>query len=331
MISIPEKMQAVQLDESEGSVSVRQIPIPRPGPGEVLIRMAASPINPSDLFFLQGNYPVQKPFPVVPGLEGSGTVVARGPGLLPRLWMGKRVACAAAPIYGGTWAEYMVTPARLCFPLHKKLSLEQGAMLIVNPMTALAFFDIVKRDKHKAVVNTAAAGALGRMILRLGQTHEIPVINIVRKVEQAKLLYELGAEHVLQSGEPEFTGQLRALAQQLEATLFLDAVAGEQTQGLLGAAPSGSTVLVYANLSGDMCQINSRTLLSGDKRLEGFYLANWAAKKSLLQILRDTQRVQRLVETVLQSNVQARYAFADVQQALDLYSSHMTGVLLLPN
>ena len=80
-------MQAVQLVENGGPLTVGQIPLPQPGPGQVLIHMAASPINPSDLGFLKGFYGVQKPFPIVPGFEGSGTVIAAGPGLLPLLWL----------------------------------------------------------------------------------------------------------------------------------------------------------------------------------------------------------------------------------------------------
>src|SRR5512136_1889234 len=103
---LPKSMQAVLLDQLGGSPMIGQLPIPTPGPGQVLIRMAATPINPSDLGFLQGSYGFQKPFPVVPGFEGSGTVDAAGSGLLPRLWLGRRVTCSAPA--GGTWAEYLV-------------------------------------------------------------------------------------------------------------------------------------------------------------------------------------------------------------------------------
>ena len=88
-------MQAVTLGENGGPLMVRQVPVPKPGPGKVLNRMAASPINPSDLGFLKGSYGFQNLFPVVPGLEGSGVAVAASPGLLPCLLMGKRVACSA--------------------------------------------------------------------------------------------------------------------------------------------------------------------------------------------------------------------------------------------
>lgn len=157
--SIPKSMQAVLLEKRDGPLTIGKIPVPRPGPGEVLVHMAASPINPSDLGFIKGSYGYQKPFPIVPGFEGSGTVVAAGRGLLPHLWIGRRVACAVSAT-GGTWAQYLVTRAMHCIPLSKHLSLEQGTMMVVNPMSALAFFDMVKDGKHAAIVNPAAASAL---------------------------------------------------------------------------------------------------------------------------------------------------------------------------
>jgi NADPH2:quinone reductase len=327
--SLPKIMQAILLEEIGGPLKVRQIPVPQPGRGEVLVRMAASPINPSDLGFLKGSYDSQKTIPVVPGFEGSGTVVASGPGLLPRLLVGKRVACAVSAT-GGAWAEYLVTRATLCVPLPKNLSFEQGAMMLVNPMSALALFDIVRSEKHAAIANTAAASMLGRMILRLGLRYHVPVINIVRRQEQADLLRSLGAEFVLQSQEPNFSDQFRELALRLKATLILDAVGGKLARQLLDAAPARSTLLLYANLSGEELTLDSRGLVGEDKIIAGFYLGNWAAKRGIVQVLRDVQRVQRLAATNLQSDVQKRLPLPAVQQAMDLYQKHMTaGKVLL--
>ena len=115
-------------DGKPESLAVVEIPVPQPGPGEVLVRIHASPINPSDLLFIRGIYGFQKPLPAVPGFEGSGTVVAAGSGILPALLKGRRVACTAADsnVPGGTWAEYLVTSAQLCVPLQKHVDMEQG-------------------------------------------------------------------------------------------------------------------------------------------------------------------------------------------------------------
>jgi NADPH:quinone reductase len=114
-------------------------------------------------------------------LEGSGTVIETGEGMMPGLLNGRRVACTAVLKGDGTWAEYMVTSAQSCIPLNKNVSLEQGSMLIVNPLSALAMFEMAQHGKHRAIVSTAAASALGGMILRLGKRRNIPVIHVVRR------------------------------------------------------------------------------------------------------------------------------------------------------
>src|ERR1044071_1156223 len=147
--SIPSTMHAVQLDEPNGKLMLHEIPVPRPQAGQVLIRMPAAPINPSDLGSLSGlSYSGSRTFPFTPGLEGSGTVVEAGEGFMPRLLNGRRVACSALLTGDGTWAEYMVTSARLCMPLTTNVSLEQGTMLLVNPLSALAILEIAQRGKH---------------------------------------------------------------------------------------------------------------------------------------------------------------------------------------
>lgn len=324
----PKSMQAVLLDQLGGSPTIGQLPISTPGPGQVLIRMAASPINPSDLGFLKGSYGFQKPFPIVPGFEGSGTVIAAGSGLVPRLLLGRRVACSAAA--GGAWAEYLVTPATTCFPLVTKLSLEQAATLIVNPLTALAFFDIARQGRHAAITNNAAASALGRMILRLGQRQQLPVIHIVRRPEQVELLRALGGEYVLNKHDPDFFDCLHTLADQLKATLILDPVGGEQTPQLLEVAPPGSTVLLYGSLSGSQIERVPQASRQSNAGVTGFYLPDWIAQKNLLQILWDGWRVQRLAPTILQTTIQKRFPLAEVQQAIELYQANPTaGKVLL--
>ena len=206
-------------------------------------------------------------------------------------------------------------------------------MLIVNPMTAISFFDIAKRGRHKAIVSTAAASALGRMIIRLGRQHGVPVINIVRRQEHVELLQSLGARFVLDSNDKSFLHQLRTLTRQLKATLILDAVGGDLTQRLLEAAPFGSTVLVYSNLSGEPGIFNADTLIFGEKQVAGFFLTNWMAKKGFIRKLIDTQRVKRLATEALQTNVQKRLPLSAAQRALELYQGNMTAgkVLLVAN
>jgi len=203
----------------------------------------------------------------------------------------------------------------------------------VNPLTALAFFDIVRGDGHTAIVNNAAASALGRMIIRLGRTSGITVINIVRRRDQADLLRALGAEHVLDSRDERFALTLRDVTHRFNATLVLDPVGGTQLQTLVDAAPFGSTIVVYAALAGEPSVFNARTLAGEDKKIVGFYLGNWAARKGIVGTLRDPLRVQRLAGTDLQTTVHRRYPLSAAQAAVDAYRMDMTAgkVLLVAN
>jgi len=330
-ISIPKNMQAIRLEEENGELQVHELPVPTPGPGEVLVQMAASTINPSDIGFLYSTsgYSNRK-LPVTPGIEGSGTVVAAGSGFLPNFLIGKRVACTRAGTRDGTWAHFLLTKASLCSPLKRDISFESGATLVVNPMTVLAFFEIIEKGGHAAFVNTAAASQLGRMLVRIANKKGIPLINIVRRQEQADLLQSLGAEYVLVSTEADFDQRLRELAHRLNATFFLEAISGEFTQRLIDASPKGSVILLYSNLSQSPARINPNSLWYFDRRVEGFILSTWAPKQGLLKILRLTRQVQKLAHTDLITTFQERIPFTSVQEGLELYQKNMTaGKILL--
>jgi len=324
-------MHAVQLDEPNGRLTLREIPLPRPQAGQVLIRMAAAPINPSDLGSLSGlSYSGKRQFPFTPGLEGSGTIVEAGEGIMPRLLNGRRVACSALLTGDGTWAEYMVTSAQSCIPLNKHVSFEQGTMLLVNPLSALAMFEIAQHGKHRAIVSTAAASALGRMILRLGKRRDIPVIHVVRRQAQVDWVRGQGGEYVLNSSDADFVEQLRIMAHKLQATLLLDAISGSMTQQLANAAPLGSTILLYSRLSDQECIIDSRTALIKHLHFDGWFLANWLREKNLLQVLQLSQQAQSLLATDLQSPIHKRFPLAAAQQGLETYVNNMgAGKILL--
>ena len=337
MSSIPTTMRAVQLLAYDGraeSIVVAQIPVPRAGPGEVLVRMAAAPVNPSDITFTRGLYGVKKSLPTIAGFEGSGTVVESGGGMMARFLKGRRVACHAADrsITGGTWAEYLLTPAHACVPLRKQVDMEQGATMLVNPFTAWALVEEARREGHGAIVQTAAASALGRMVLRLARKFSIPVINVVRRTEQVELLRSMGAEHVLNSSEAEFDAKLRELCQQLKASFGLDAVAGEMTARVLRAQPKGSRMLVYGALSLAPSQVDPGSLIFEGKRVEGFWLSGWLRHRNMLTRLRVARHVQELLATELKTEFQARFPLEEAARALQQYAANMTAgkVLLVP-
>ncbi|TVQ22220.1 MAG: hypothetical protein EA382_12405 [Spirochaetaceae bacterium] len=323
-------MNAIQLDEVGAPLVVRRIPVPQPGPGEVLVKMAASPINPSDLAFMMGGYGFAQGLPVTPGNEGSGLVVAVGSGLMAKRLRGKRVACFARKGIAGAWADYMVTRASLCVPVSSDTTFEQAATSLINPLTAQAFMQIVRRDRPAAFVNTAAASSLGRMLVRLSGREATPLINVVRNESQVSLLRSMGAEHVLDSTTPGFEEQLASLTRQLGATLILDAVGGPLLGQLLRAAPHGTQILSYGRLSDEPCVIEPGELILQRKRIVGFFLSDWMEQRTIFQVLADIRRVQRSLSTDMQTHIRRRVPLEDVNDALDEYRRSMTdGKLLL--
>ena len=325
-------MQAVQLERPGGSLIVRTVDIPQVRDGEVLIKMAASPVNPSDLQRIKSVSDENELRTYIPGIEGSGKVIAAGKGFLPHLWLGKRVACSAVHPESGTWAEYMVTSASFCFPLPKSISDEQGSMLLVNPMTALAFFDIISKEKHNAIINSAAAGALGRMIRYIAIKKKILVINVVRNENQVKILHDEGEKYILNSSENDFQNKLHQLSLQINATLALDPVAGSYTGQLLNAIPYGGTVIVYGNLSADTEGPSLRPLVLDNKKLHGFYLGNWMKDNGQIKTMRNLAGVRSLLKNELKITVNQRFPLNLAQFALDTYLNNMTAgkVLLVP-
>lgn len=329
-VDLPDRMQAVELEAEGAPLRVVQKPMPTPGDSDVLVRMAAAPINPSDLMFMQGRYGLHKPLPVVPGFEGSGTVVAVGSAWWLRPYLGQRVACGTPDDSDGTWAEYLRTPAMRCIPLQSQVSLVQGASLIVNPLTAWALVEQARMGKHRAIIQTAAASSLGLMVVRLAQRFQIPLINIVRREAQMAILRGEGATYILNSSDPAFQEQLKTLCASLHPTIAFDAVGGDLTQHLLRAMPDGSRVVVYGGLAGKPAEAGVLELIFRKQQVQGFWLSDWFQRQSIPTLLRTSGQVQGLLEQDFRTTVQAAYPLAQVQRAIDHYTRQMSaGKVLL--
>ena len=337
MTAIPETMQAAELREyKEGLENIELFAVtketPKPGPDEVLVRVAASPINPSDLAFLQGQYGIKKRLPVVGGFEASGTVVASGGGEYADSLVGKRIACLASLDKGGPWAEYMATPAAFCMPLLDSVNDEQGSMVFVNPMTAYAMLDKARKAGAKGVVQTAAAGALGQMIFRLAKSWDMNVVNIVRREEQAAELKSIGAETVVLSSSPKFERELLVACKKNEATFGMDAVAGQMTVTMAGCMPRGSTIIVYGALSGEAIPLHPGVLIFMEQKLEGFWLSPQLQKLSNTELSEMSNTVQKMIGEEFSSEVRSKYSTEDATKAVQEYGAKMSGgkVLICP-
>lgn len=236
------------------------LPMPTPKDHEVVVKVQATPINPSDLGLMVGaadvtsaraidrdglpgiamNVPeagmrfmagrVGQALPI--GNEGCGVVVAAGASEAAQALLGKTVALIGGEIY----AQYRCLAAMACMPLPDGTAPEDGASCFVNPLTSLGFVETMKLEGYKAIVHAAAASNLGQMLVKICSADGIPLVNIVRSEEQVALLKGIGAEIVLNSNDADFVEQLTSAIEKTEAFLGFDPIGGGKLAGqILGA------------------------------------------------------------------------------------------------
>jgi NADPH:quinone reductase-like Zn-dependent oxidoreductase len=229
-------------------VSLQEIDVPTPTSNQVVVRIEAAPINPSDMWPMFGpahlgkaklnadktllSAPVHEQ--ILPriksrldqtlpiGNEGAGVVIAAGDSAAAQALMGKTVGV----LTGSMYAEYCVVPAQACLPHKEGVTPRQAASSFVNPLTALSMVENMKMEGHSALVHTAAASSLGQMLNRICITQNIPLVNIVRNKEQTDILKEMGAKYICDSSLASFNDDLYQAIEETGATLAFDATGG---------------------------------------------------------------------------------------------------------
>jgi NADPH2:quinone reductase len=198
---------------------------------------------------------IDRPLPI--GTEGAGTVIAAGTNAMALL--GKVVAAN-----GGMFATHTKQPKLAVRELPPGRTAEDGASSFVNPMTALSFVETMRAEGHTALIHTAAASNLGQMLVRICAADGIGLVNIVRRAEQAEVLRGLGAVHVVDSSQPDFTERLTEEIRATGATLAFDAIGGGSLAGdiltameraqppLESYTPYGTTVLKQVYIYGSL-------------------------------------------------------------------------------
>ena len=249
------QMRSLVKSGGELELSLESVPVPSPGPDEVLIRVDAAPINPSDLLLLfavadmtQARQSGTTERPVVTaniaeglmptmaarvgvsmpvGNEGAGEVVAAGESAASQALLGRIVATLGGSMY----AQYRIAKASQCLPLPAGTTAADGASCFVNPLTALGMVETMRREGHRALVHTAAASNLGQMLNRLCLHDGIGLVNVVRSAQQEQILRDQGAKHICNSTAPSFNADLTEAIAATGATIAFDAIGG----GTLGS------------------------------------------------------------------------------------------------
>ncbi len=260
------ELRSLIKSSGELEISLQQVAIPAPGPDEIVVRVEASPINPSDLGLLLGAADpataklagagasavvtatvaqanmkamagrLDESMPV--GNEGAGTVVKAGSSPEAQALLGKMVAM----IGGAMYAQYRVIKAKEVLPLPDGTTAAEGASCFVNPLTSLGMTETMRREGHTALVHTAAASNLGQMLNRICQKDGIDLVNIVRSEAQEKLLRNIGAKYVVNSRAPTFYDDLVAALEATGATIAFDATGGGKLQGQILHAMEAAAV-----------------------------------------------------------------------------------------
>ncbi|MGE3315009.1 MAG: zinc-dependent alcohol dehydrogenase family protein [Planctomycetaceae bacterium] len=304
-------------------LQVKEIPEPKPGPGEVLVRMHASPINPSDLLTVHGMYGRLPKLPAVPGFEGVGTVEAAGPGLYGKYLVGKRVAVLNGVT--GNWCDKTVVTARQAVPLGRDLPLEQAAMFFVNPATAyLMTREVLEVPKGEWLLQTAANSAVGHMVIRLGREFGFRTINVVRRAEQVDQLKELGGDQAIhfdpREHPPEkLRDQVKGIVGERASLKYaIDAVGGATGTAAFNAVGNHGRMLVYGALSDEPIEASPRTLVTHSSTVEGFWLARWMMEAGVLEKLKLVKRISKLMRAgILVSEISATFPLEAIRDAVD--------------
>ena len=304
------QLRTLVTEDGKLELSLADVKMPTPGDTDIVIRVEATPINPSDLGLLvgagnlstlrnEGSNNPPKLVADIPGAgmramqarigqslavgnEGAGTVVAAGSSDAAQALMGKKVTGLGGEFYG----EYRMLNVAQVMELPEDASARDGASCFVNPLTALSFPETMRMEGHKALIHTAAASNLGQMLNKICIADGVPLVNVVRKPEQEKILRDLGAQHVVNSSSDTFMEDLIKAIAETKATLAFDAVGGGPLAGQLltameAAANIGAEYSRYGSADPKHVYIYGRLDLSPTTIPPGVGMA-WSAGGYLL-------------------------------------------------
>jgi NADPH:quinone reductase-like Zn-dependent oxidoreductase len=310
-------MRSVQFDHVGNPadvLSLRDIPIPTPQAGEILIRAKVRAINPSDIAFIQGGYGIKPKLPSGAGFEGMGVVEAHGEGVdAAKFPKGMRVSFTAL---NGVWQEYVAAPAQNLIPLPDAVSDETGAQIFVNPFTAWAMLHECGLQKGDWLMLTAGASVFSQLVLQLAVERGINVICTVRRDDFTEHLKKLGAAAVINTASENLRARVKELTK-YGVKAVLEAVGGETGADALECLTRGGTMLIYGMLSWKPIPVNSAVMIFKSLTVRGFWLTTWmqtapadvqrTAAKELLTLFATGK---------LNAPVDAAFDLADFKQAV---------------
>ncbi|MDW8148838.1 MAG: zinc-dependent alcohol dehydrogenase family protein [Roseiflexaceae bacterium] len=295
-------------------LTVENVPAPEPGPGQVLVRVQARPINPSDLFVIRGLYGALPRLPAVPGFEGAGVIVGIGEGVTDRT-VGQLVIPSGV---SGLWQEYVVVPAAKAIPVPEPIGDRQAATALINPATAwLMLTETLQVKSGEWVLQNAANSMVGRHIIRLARRLGFRTINVVRRREVIDDLRALGADEIICEQDENVVARVHALTGGKGVRYALDSVGGVSGARLAASLSIGGTMLVYGAIAGEPLTIHPGMLLFRSASIRGWWLSHWFqnATQEQVQTLFNTL-FGLIADGTLNTPIAAEYDLADVREAV---------------
>ena len=258
-------------------------PTPEPGPGQVRIRVILSPIHNHDLWTVRGSYGYKPTLPAIGGSEAMGVVDALGNGVAG-LRLGQRVAAAGLR---GSWAEYALAPAAGLVPLPDAITDEQGAQLIAMPFSAITLLEFLHVSRGDWVIQTAANGAVGKIMAVLAQSRGVRLLNLVRRPEAVEELTAMGMTDVISTSDPDWVAKARAIIGKDGARAAVDSVGGAVAAGLVDLLGTEGLLVTFGSTTGEDLQLPAGPIIFKHLSVKGF----WGAKVMPATPAEDRQRM----------------------------------------
>jgi NADPH:quinone reductase len=294
---------------------VEEVPQPEPGANQVLLKMRARSVNPSDLLTVRGLYGMLPKLPATPGLEGMGEVAALGEGV-KNLRVGQRVIPLGV---AGTWQEYLLAESTQLIPVPDSISDQTAAQFIVNPLTAwIMTTEELQLQPGEWLLQTAAGSTLGRVVLQLAALRGFKTINVVRRREQVEELKALGADEVICTTDEDLVERVKEITGRTGLTRAIDAVGGETGGAVVRAMGRGGVMLVYGLLSMEPMPVDSGRMIFTSMTIRGFWLGEWFSSAAPERQQAATTELLRLMAgNEIVPPVEAEYPLADVLTAVE--------------
>lgn len=315
------------LEEYGGALHLREVPVPTPAAGQLLIKVEASTINPSDRLFIQGAY-FKKPLPITPGFEGVGRVVEAN-GQEVQSWVGKRVTFVALT---GSWGQYALAEPNQTFEIDDNVPESSAASGIVNPLTVIGFIENYReRGLTSGIIHTAAASALGRQLNKYCQREKIPLLNVVRREEQAQILRSEGATNVLVTSGDKWQEELKNYIQNQGFTTVYDALGGGPiTDFIISNLPPKGHYFLYGVLENKPLTVSDPKVFFSGVVVTGFLLFPWWATAPQETKERIRKVYGELLKNELSTKTYKEFTLENIKEAIETSEKKATeGKVLL--